>query len=172
MRVMLTGLAVLAVGCNPGSERTPDARLDQSARSVMTDNERKAVEDTVRKLVQSTAAAQNKGDIKPIRGYYAPSAISIQSGQVFRNIDSLFEGYETAMKSAGGALPKVSVDVERVDVLAPDAAVATTRSQGSIDSAGRDLKWAHMHTGVWQNRDGQWRVLLEHASLVPDTTAK
>ena len=135
---------------------------------IVTSEQRKAVEDTIRKLVASSIAAQNKGDIQSIRGYYAPSALSIQSGRILRDIDAMFTEYDSFLKTTP---PKVKANVERVDVLAPNAAVVTTTTETSIDSAGKKLKWGHAYTGVWQNHGGRWQLVLEHASLVPDSTA-
>ena len=137
---------------------------------AVTDDQRKAVEDTIRKLVEASAELQNKGQVQSIRSWYAPSAISIQDGQIMRDIDAMFAQYDSMMKTAGGPLPKLTTNVERVDVLAPNAAVVTATSKGSIDSAGKELTWGHVYTGVWQHQDGKWQLVLEHATPVREDT--
>jgi ketosteroid isomerase-like protein len=162
-------VACLLMSCNTTQERASEG----ASGVAVTDEQRKAVEDTIRKLVEASAELQNKGQAQLMRRWYAPSAISIQDGQIIRDIDGMFAQYDSMMKTAGGAVPKLTTNVERIDVLAPSAAVVTATSNGSIDSAGKELKWGHVYSGVWQNRDGKWELVVEHATPVAgDTTAE
>lgn len=91
----------LVLACSPEPERAAGA-----GEVTATEEQRKAVEDTIRKLVESSIAAQNKGDMQSIRAYYASSAVSIQSGQIMRDIDALFAQYGSMVKIAGDLCPK------------------------------------------------------------------
>jgi ketosteroid isomerase-like protein len=161
--------STVVMACSTNEERPSG----EAGAVAVTDEQRKAVEDTIRKLVEASVELQNKGEAQSIRVWYDPSAISIQDGQIIRDIDAMFAQYDSMMKTAGGPLPKLSTKVERIEVLAPNAAVVTATSNGSIDSAGKELKWGHVYSGVWRHKDGKWQLVLEHATPVPqDTTAR
>jgi uncharacterized protein (TIGR02246 family) len=136
--------------------------------STITEGQKRSVEDTVRKLIAASIAAQNRGDMKFVRAYYAASALSVQSGVMYPNVDSMFDNFPAAKPDSQPKL-KTSAKVERIDVLSPDAAAVTTSSQTSADSAGKTITWGHISTLVLKNIDGRWRVLQEHASLVPES---
>jgi len=159
-------VSCVLTACNPNQQREPEG----AGAVAVTDDQRKAVEDTIRKLVEASVELQNKGEDQSIRSWYAPSAISIQDGQIIRDIDAMFAQYDSMTKRAGDPLPKLTTDVERINVLAPNVAVVTATSKGSIDSGGKELKWAHVYSGVWQNQDGKWQLVLEHATPVSDDT--
>lgn len=168
---MISRIALHALaGCLVLLACTPDSKQADSAVGV-TEAQRAAVEDTIRKIVDYSIAAQNKGDMNAIKPLFAPTALSVQSGVIKRDINAMFAEYDSGVKLAGGNLPQHKVNVERIDVLSPDAAVVTTTSQGSIRFEGKEHRWGHVYTGVWQNRDGKWQVIVEHASPVPDDSA-
>src|SRR5687768_16453605 len=102
MQRMVVAVVILATACGGGSAK-------EAAHNVaVTQDQRSVVEDTLRKLVDASIAAQNRGDMNFLRTLYAPSALSIQGGTVVRDMNALFATFDSASQSMGNSLPKIT----------------------------------------------------------------
>jgi hypothetical protein len=158
-------LVLGVVACGRSSE--------ESQTRGMTAAEKAAVEDTVWKLNVYSMQAQSRRDLKALMQLIPDTgALAITDGSMVTDMDSL----EAGIKQFWG-LPflsglKVSWEKKRIDVLSPDAAVLTTEGSTVVDSAGKkQFTMRHLWTGLWQNRDGRWVVVQQHASTIPEGTA-
>ena len=140
-----------------------------SDRSV-TAAERAAVEDTIRKLNAYSMAAQSRRDLNGLMQLMPETgALAITDGSMVTDMDSLRGGIEQFWGLPWLNDLKVQWEVRRIDVLAPDAAVVTTTGSTVLDSAGKKkFTIRHHWTGLWQNRDGRWVVVQQHASTIPE----
>jgi hypothetical protein len=140
----------------------------------MTAAEKAAVEDTVRKLNAYSMEVQSRRDLKALMRLMPDTgALAITDGSMVTDMDSLQAGLEQFWGLPFLTGLKVHWDIKRIDVVSPDAAVITTSGSTVLDSAGKkQFTMRHLWTGLWQNREGRWVVVQQHASSIPEDSAK
>ena len=49
-----------------------------------------------------------------------------------------------------------------------DIAVITGRFIGRVRVKGKEISFTELYSTVWRHHEGQWRLALEHGSMLPD----
>jgi len=49
-----------------------------------------------------------------------------------------------------------------------NVAVVTGRFIGRVRVKGKEISFAELYSTVWRHHEGQWRLTLEHGSMLPD----
>jgi hypothetical protein len=129
----------------------------------MTDAQRAAVADTVRQQTDAFIAAFNHMDASVFIEQTATIEAFAESGTLYPSADSLarqVRGFVAGIRSLD-----VGWDQLHVTVLAPDAGVVTgTFHENVVDKAGKTTKFHGAWSGVYQRRDGKWRIVQAHES--------
>jgi uncharacterized protein (TIGR02246 family) len=147
-------LVVLGMACQP------------PAQTGMTDAQRAAVADTVRRQTDAFIAAFNHMDPNEFIAQMAINESFAESGRLYPSRDSVSGTVRTFV--AGIRSLEVGWDQVQVTVLAPDAAVVTgTFHENFVDKAGKTTKLHGAWSGVYQRRDGKWGIVQAHESYVP-----
>jgi hypothetical protein len=153
--------ALLAAACAAPHEQRPSER------------ERAAIGDTLRAMLVGAYDLSAPGDrVARMMSLYpaSGSVVSASAGRFSASRDSLERGIRAFWEFVGQNMrdPKWTWDEMRVDVLARDAAVVTARYHvPHLTPRGEPHTISGAMTEVFQRRDGQWVVVQEHLSDVP-----
>lgn len=144
------------------------AACQQPAQTGMTDAQRAAVADTVRRQTDAFIASFNRMDASVFIDQIATNEAFAETGALYPSRDSIIatvRGFVAGIRSL-----EVGWDQVHVTVLAPDAAVITgTFHESFVDKAGKATKLHGAWTGVYQRRDGKWGIVQGHESYTPGT---
>jgi len=158
--LLLTALGFAAlVGCQ---QQTP---------ANMTAAERKAIADTLKKLVVNAYDLSKPDPVKSLMSLYPDSGrvISASGGVITTTRPQLEQGIRAFWTYVGQNMrnPKWEWTSMNVDVLAPDAAVMTSTYRVPHQTpTGMNHVIGGAWTAVFQKRGGRWVVIQEHLSDV------
>lgn len=161
-RAGVIGLGILALASCIPAERSP-----------LTEPQRAAIADTVRRLIVSAYDFSAPGDpVTRLMSLYPSSGtvISASGGQVSTSRDSLQSGIRAFWDNIGRNMrgPKWTWGPMHVEVLARDAAVLTTTYRvPHLTPRGEPHVIAGAWTAVFQRRGGRWVIVQEHLSDMP-----
>jgi beta-aspartyl-peptidase (threonine type) len=117
----------------------------------------------VRKLLDDQTAAWNRGDLDGfMQGYWRSPDVTFFSGDtIVRGWDGTLQRYKDRYQSGGKEMGKLSFSDEKIEMLAPDAAMVTARwhlemSDGKRLEGLTTLLCKHMKEG--------WRIVHDHSS--------
>ena len=142
----------------------------------MSDADKKAVADSLEKLVVSTYDLGKPNAVQRLMSLYPDSGAvySTASGHISKTRPELQQQIETFWQYVGSNMrnPKWEWTAMHVDVLAPDAAVMTASYRVPHNTP---MNMEHIIAGAWTalfvNRGGRWVVIQEHLSDVPAAIA-
>jgi ketosteroid isomerase-like protein len=130
----------------------------------MTDVQRAAVADTIRQQTDAFIAAFNHLDPSVFVDQVASVESFADGGMLYPSADSLASQVHSFV--AGIRSLDVGWEQLHVTVLALDAGVVTgTFHENVVDKAGKTMKLHGAWTGVYQRRDGKWRIVQGHESF-------
>ncbi|MFL5509824.1 MAG: DUF4440 domain-containing protein [Gemmatimonadaceae bacterium] len=158
--IAVTAGVLLANACSPG---------EGAAR--MTASEKKAVADSLKRLVVNTYDLSKPEPVKRLMSLYPDTGrvISASGGVTTTTRPKLEEGIKAFWTYVGQNMrnPVWEWTSMNIDVLAPDAAVMTSTYRiPHRTPAGMDHVIAGAWTAVFQNRGGRWVIIQEHLSDV------
>jgi ketosteroid isomerase-like protein len=161
--VVFATLALTAAGCartarqvSPERRREIAARIEREVRDAY-DLSRPGVEQRLLSLYADTGRL-----------------VSAAGGQMLTSRDSLFAGIRYFWENVGVNMrnPRWVWDQMVVDVVAPDVAVMTaTYHIPHLNPRGQPHVLGGAWTAVFVERDGQWKIVDEHLSDLPQTPA-
>lgn len=142
----------------------------------MGDGQRKAIADTIQKLVTDTYDLSRPNAVERLMSLYPMTGpvYSTSSGHTSTTRAELQQQIETFWQYVGSNMrnPKWEWTSMHVDVLAPDAAVLTaTYRVPHLTPMNMQHVIAGAWTAVFVNRGGHWVVIQEHLSDVPASIA-
>src|SRR6202040_1059144 len=148
-----------SVACSPGTG------ADMSAA------EKKAIADTLKRLVVSAYDLSKPDPVKSLMSLYPSEGrvISASGGVITTTRPQLEQGIKAFWTYVGQNMrnPKWQWTSMNVDVLAPDAAVMTsTYRVPHLTPMGMNHVIAGAWTAVFQKRGGRWMIIQEHLSDV------
>jgi ketosteroid isomerase-like protein len=151
---------LLANACSPGA-----------GGARMTASEKKAVADSLKRLVVNTYDLSKPEPVKRLMSLYPDTGrvISASGGVTTTTRPKLEEGIKAFWTYVGQNMrnPVWEWTSMNIDVLAPDAAVMTSTYRiPHRTPAGMDHVIAGAWTAVFQNRGGRWVIIQEHLSDV------
>ncbi|HJP85628.1 MAG TPA: nuclear transport factor 2 family protein [Gemmatimonadaceae bacterium] len=137
----------------------------------MTAVERKAIADSLKKLVVNAYDLSKPEPVKRLMSLYPDSGrvISASGGVITTTRQQLEQGIEAFWHYVGQNMknPKWEWTSMNVDVLAPDAAVMTsTYRVPHLTPTGMNHVIGGAWTAVFQKRGGRWVIIQEHLSDV------
>jgi len=144
--VFLLGCA-LASGCSHVSQHE------------LTNEEREAVADTVGRLFDQIREATNAVDIDRLLGLYRDSDDLMYVAQ--SKIARSYNAYEQVVHSQFDPVAEANLQWldTYIDVLTPDAAIATAAFQfTAVLQDGEIVNSAGTYTAVYSLRDGEWKI--------------
>jgi ketosteroid isomerase-like protein len=177
MKRALTCLALVLAACNGSSRAVRDSSVvvsstaSESRPSLITPEVRARVEDSVRAFIARGDSAVARRDVDAVVAEQADSSGMAQNGTYrIYTPDSVRKGFAYLKRIRSAS---ISERVQRIDVLAPDAAAFTTLFEFiAVDSAGK----AHPARGVWTailaQRGGRFVALQEHQSYEPERAVR
>jgi hypothetical protein len=158
--MLLGSLAVVLAGC---TERN---------QSVLSEADRKAIADSLKKLVVGSYNLSGPNPVQRMMSLYpeSGSVYSTASGHISTTRRELQAQVDTFWHYVGRNMrdPRWEWTAMHVDVLAPDAAVMTASYRIPHNTP---MNMEHVIAGAWTavfaNRNGKWVVIQEHLSDVP-----
>jgi uncharacterized protein (TIGR02246 family) len=135
--------------------------------AYLSEAQRRAVEDTVRKLIDATNRAVALRDVGALMRLYPDTGAlsSAYNGRLVTSRDSVEATARAFFQDPKISTLKTTTDRVRVDVLAPDAAAFTViGTLGWSEPTGKTVTLPHAWSGVFVNRGGRWVILQEHDS--------
>lgn len=132
----------------------------------MTEEREAALSDTIRSLAEEIDAGWKNLEPEPYLQHYSDDVQFYYQGSRLGRTD-----FEKVVRQEMPAIEEWSTEItdERVEVLGPDAGVASIRYEGQwTDTAGETRDIAAAVTLVFERRDGAWTVVQAHESLPPD----
>lgn len=148
-------VSAAAVGC-AGPERPADE---------LTAQQEQAVADTIESLTENLASTW--GELDP-DAYLQLFSDDVQFYFQGWNDREQFEESVRQIMPAYREYPMEITD-QRIEVLGRDAAVATlTYRAEPVDTAGRSREGKAAFTLVYERRDGSWKVVQAHESLISE----
>ena len=144
---------------------------EQRSAADMSSADKKAVADSLKKLVVSAYDLSKPDTVKSLMSLYPDSGgvISASGGVVTTTRPQLEQGIKAFWTYVGQNMknPKWEWTSMNVDVLAPDAAVMTsTYRVPHLTPTGMNHVIGGAWTAVFQKRGGRWVVIQEHLSDV------
>ncbi|MBI4501253.1 MAG: nuclear transport factor 2 family protein [Gemmatimonadetes bacterium] len=158
MKAIFAGLVLILTACAP---KAP-------APQVLTEAQRTAIADTVKRLANELFEAENRldADVFISQATDDPDFRYVSSGNLFPSKDSLSKAAHARVKSLK-ALTYTLKD-GGVTVLSPDAATFTgAYDETAVDSTGKTLTFRDGWTAVYARRNGQWKIVHGHFSRAP-----
>ena len=151
---------LIAAGCSPGS-------------GGMSAADRKAVSDSIKKLVVSTYDLSKPDAVDRMMSLYPTSGpvVSASGGKFTVTRAELEQQIRTFWQYVGSNMrnPRWEWTAMRVDVLSPDAAVLTaTYRIAHTTPTGLPHAIGGAWTAVFLRRDGRWTIADEHLSDSPN----
>ena len=139
--------------------------------SDMSVSEKKAIADSLKRLVVSTYDLSKPDPVKRLMSLYPDSGrvISASGGVITTTRPQLEQGIQAFWTYVGQNMrnPKWEWTSMTVDVLAPDAAVMTsTYRVPHLTPTGMNHVIGGAWTAVFQKRSGRWVIIQEHLSDV------
>lgn len=152
-------LSLTAAGCARAERRlTPERRQEIAAR--------------IEREVRDAYDLSRPGVEGRLLSLYADTGrlVSAAGGQMLTSRDSLFAGIRYFWENVGANMqnPRWIWDRMVVDVVAPDVAVMTaTYHIPHLNPRGQPHVLGGAWTAVFVERDGQWKIVDEHLSDLP-----
>ena len=142
-----------------------------SSPSSMSASERKAIADSLKKIVVATYDLSKPDPVGSLMSLYPASGrvISASGGVVTTTRPELEKGIRAFWTYVGQNMkqPRWEWTSMNVDVLAPDAAVMTSTYRiPHLTPMGMNHVIAGAWTAVFQKREGRWEIIQEHLSDV------
>ena len=150
---------------------TANALACASRPSSMSEAEKTAIADSLKKIVVSAYDLSRPDPVASLMSLYPPSGrvLSASGGVVTTTRPELEKGIRAFWTYVGQNMkqPRWEWTSMNVDVLAPDAAVMTSTYRiPHLTPMGMNHVIAGAWTAVFQKRDGRWEVIQEHLSDV------
>ena len=157
---------VAAIAASAAYGCAPRTAADMSA------GEKKAIGDSLKKLVVSAYNLSNPDPVKSLMSLYPTDGrvISASGGVITTTRPQLEQGIKAFWTYVGQHMrnPHWEWTSMNVDVLAPDAAVMTSTYRiPHLTPAGMNHVIGGAWTAVFQKRGGRWVIIQEHLSDVP-----
>ena len=164
-----TGRAFLIFFC--AASMSAAVGCASSSTSNMSAGEKKAVADTLKKIVVSAYDLSKPDPVASLMSLYPTSGrvISASGGVVTTTRPELEKGIRAFWTYVGQNMkqPRWEWTSMNIDVLAPDAAVMTsTYRVPHLTPMGMNHVIGGAWTAVFQKRDGRWVIVQEHLSDV------
>ena len=129
-----------------------------SREAVAVDS--RAIEDTLRSLVTRSFEDISKRNAEGALMPMADDVVFVGDGMMVTGKDSLLR--MTALAFSDWHSVKADVEITRVQVLSPEAAVVNWESHvTAIDSKGVETPLGGIVTAVFMKRNGQWRIIQQ-----------
>lgn len=158
MPALLLAAVLLITGAVTGCEPADSGR--------MTADREAALSDTIRSLAEEIDAAWKNLEPEPYLQHYSDDVqFYYQGSRLGRS------AFENVVRQEMPAIEAWSTEItdKRVEVLGPDAGVASIRYEGQwTDTAGETRDIAAAVTLVFERRDGEWTAVQAHESLPPN----
>lgn len=155
LAAVVVALSTVAFGCAGQEGQTP---------GELTPEEEKAVADTVQSLTEELAARVEALEPEPYLQLFSDDI------QFFYRGWSEGAQYEKEIRKATAGLREYPMEITdtKIEVLGRNGAVASLiyRSQ-PVDTAGQSSEVEMAWTLVFERRDGEWKVVQAHESLIP-----
>ena len=147
----------------------------QRAEAVSTD-ERRVIADSLQGLVVAAHDFAKEGVVDRLIALYPDSGrvISASGGRVATRRDTLVSAIGGFWQNVGQNMvnPKFVMGSVYVDVITRNAAVMTfTYSIPHTTPAGHPHTVSGAWTALWRRQDGRWKIVQEHLSDTPESTA-
>ena len=115
----------------------------------------------LRKLLDDQTAAWNRGDLEAfMQGYWHSPDVTFFSGdKIVKGWDQTLQRYRDRYQSSGKEMGKLSFTDEKIDRLAPDAAMVTARWHLEM-SDGKKLEG--LTTLLCKRMPEGWRIVHDH----------
>jgi Domain of unknown function (DUF4440) len=161
LTLVAASAALLIAGLACGSRTASD----------MSASEKKAIADSLKRLVTSTYDLSKPDPVKRLMSLYPDSGrvISASGGVITTTRPELEQGIKAFWTYVGQNMrnPRWEWTSMTVDVLAPDAAVMTsTYRVPHLTPTGMNHVIGGAWTAVFQKRGGRWVIIQEHLSDV------
>jgi hypothetical protein len=158
--VIVAGALAGALACAP------------STAAVMSAAEKKAISDSLKRLVVSAYDLSKPDPVKNLMSLYPTEGrvISASGGVITTSRPELEQGIKAFWTYVGQNMkqPQWQWTSMNVDVLAPDAAVMTsTYRVPHMTPTGMNHVIGGAWTAVFEKRGGRWVIIQEHLSDVP-----
>jgi len=142
-----------------------------SSASQMTASDKKAIADSLKRLVVNTYDLSKPNPVQRLMSLYPDTGrvISASGGVITTTRPKLEEGIKAFWTYVGQNMrnPHWEWTSMTVDVLAPDAAVMTSTYRiPHLTPMGMNHVIGGAWTAVFQNRGGRWVIIQEHLSDV------
>lgn len=117
----------------------------------------------VRKVLEEQAAAWNRGDLVAFMQSYTklPELTFFSGDTIERGWDATLARYRNKYQGAGKEMGQLSFTDEEIDMLGPDAAVATARWH-LLRHSGKKLEG--LTTIVLKRSKDGWKIVHDHSS--------
>ncbi len=146
--------SVVLLGCTPQGQQVQE----------LTAQEEQALADTIESQAQNLLATASKLDPEAYLQLFSDDLHFLNREWVDR------AEFEKGVRKLMAAYQEYPVDVTetRIEVLGRDAAVASLifRAQ-PVDTAGESREVEAAITLVYERRDGEWKVVQAHESMIP-----
>jgi uncharacterized protein (TIGR02246 family) len=149
MRLLIAVLFLAVVPMGPGQQPGP------------RDDDRKSVEETIRKLDNERIQAQIGADADALSRLYADDFIGIGPSGTVRTKPQVISDFTS------GNLKFQSITTDDVQLrVYGDTAVETGRSTMIGQDKGKTVPRDNRFTRVWVKRQGRWQLVANHYSLL------
>ncbi|MEF8940232.1 MAG: SgcJ/EcaC family oxidoreductase [Salinivenus sp.] len=148
----------LVAGCGGGS-----------GSSQLSERQEQALTDTIQARVQEMATTWSALRPEPYLNLYSDDVQFY-----FQGAESSRAEFEKEVRKLMAAYQTYSIEPAppQIDVLAPDAAVASFRYKGrAVDTTGEARDVTAAMTLVYERRSGAWKIIQAHESLPPPETS-
>lgn len=155
LTVMVVALSTVALGC---------AGQEGQTAGELTPQEEQALADTIESQARNLLATWSELEPEPYIRLFSEDLQFYFQGWIDR------EEFEKLVPEIMDGLSEYSIEVRdpKIEVLGRNAGVASLiyRAQ-PVDTAGKSHEFEAVFTLVYQRRDGRWKVVQVHESLVP-----
>lgn len=163
----LAACVVMVAACRTETPGPPS--LDPPHPSGVSAEGRRAIADTLRRLIEGAYDFTQPEPVRRLMGLYPDSGaiVSATSGAIITSRDSLEAGIVAFWEGMGRNMldPRWEWGARYVDVLSPTAAAMTaTYTIPHRAPSGEAHVVGGAWTAVFQKRGGRWRIIQEHLS--------
>lgn len=121
------------------------------------------------KIAEAAEANFTTGDVKAVIGQYAPGAVMFDSGHpaysTDRKLQTSWAQDFVSMKPADYHVPD-----RQIQILGPDAFISSGTEMFTVAAGSARPTISARFTDVFQRqKDGSWKIVHEHVSLLPST---
>jgi len=138
----------------------------QQQRPSLTDADRAAIADTVKRMVMTLFDAANHRDASRFVSLYAadPDVHPVGNGAIYPSLEAFRAGADSFYQAIAAFDAKAGGEI-RTMVLAPDAAATQVPLIFTVTTqSGKRVSGQGVYSALFQKRGGVWKIVRSHES--------